>query len=269
MKQAKKLPAKSPAKAKKAPVAKKAKAVEVVEVDDEDMDTDEQGEFSEAALEASAAPEPEAASTSAQPTAQKAQHQPKPQHSQQSAHRNDPRSKPTFNDRNNQNVRNDQEHEHKDHDDDNDDDQEHNHNSRQPSNMAPSANDKQNEQTGKISLNLSTQLLNKLKYLARDEGINVESLIQEFLAESVVLRAWEIIERKNAMRGSNQGNQPPQGGGNNRFGGGNNNNNRHRGNNRNNNNNNQRRGGPAPAGNWMEDKAAFLEYVRNQEKRRR
>ena len=136
-----------------------------------------------------------------------------------------------------------------------------------------SINDKQTEQTGKIALNLSSQLLNKLKYLARDEGISVEALIQEFLAESVVLRAWEIIERKSAMRGGNQGNQAPQG--NNRFGGGgNNNNNRHRGsnnNNRNNNNNNQRRGGPAGGGggNWMEDKAAFLEYVRNQEKRRR
>jgi len=248
MKQAKKLPAKSLAKAKKAPAAKKIKAVDASEGDD-DLDNEVLQEVdSVLAVNQQAVRAPISVPGPNQP----ALHQSTP--------KNDPRSNPAHN-----RSQIDQD-DFDDQDEGGNDDNQHNFNSRQNSNIAPANNDKQNEQTGKISLNLSTQLLNKLKYLARDEGINVESLIQEFLAESVVLRAWEIIERKSAMRGGNQGNQAPQG--NNRFGGGNNNNNRHRGNNRNN-NNNQRRGGPAAGGNWMEDKAAFLEYVRNQEKRRR
>ena len=119
--------------------------------------------------------------------------------------------------------------------------------------------------------------------MAREEGIDLPSLVSELLAEGVTLRAWEIIERKSAMRGHSAGGQPQQGNGNQRYG-------NHRGgpNDRHGN----QRGGPNdrhgnsrygyPQGNrrppsggnmannaWMEDKAAFLEYVRNQEKQRR
>jgi predicted HicB family RNase H-like nuclease len=117
---------------------------------------------------------------------------------------------------------------------------------------------------GKVFLTLSQALHTKLLRTAQDEGVSVEALATELLSEGVVLRAWEIIERKGAMRGALVGQQH----GNNNFRPGNNSNNQRHGN-RNNNrpNNNNRR--PAPNNNWMEDKAAFLEYVRNQEKRRR
>lgn len=140
-----------------------------------------------------------------------------------------------------------------------------------------------------LSLRLSHQLYCKLQRMAQDEGLDLETLSQELLTEGVTLRAWEIIERKSAMRGgfapsgapgrgynnanSSHGNQQSNG---NRPGG-------HRSHGQNNYGASQhaysqggygqgsgRRPGPGTANNaWMEDKAAFLEYVRNQEKRRR
>ncbi len=125
-----------------------------------------------------------------------------------------------------------------------------------------------------LRLRLSQSLIKKLKDQAADEGISLEEFVGELLAESVVLRAWEIVERKNAMKGPSH-----QGAGNQRQGHGN-----HQGGNRNNqgggNRNNQ--GGGNQGGNKghrgmshvryqtiMDDKATFLEYVRNQEKMRR
>lgn len=132
-----------------------------------------------------------------------------------------------------------------------------------------------------LSLKLTQALHNKLQNMARDEGVTMEQLVQELLAEGATLRAWEIIERKTAMRGSGQ----PQGNGRPFNGNGYGNNGQRQHGNHHNNGNRQGgnhghsqggRGGPnqnnRPArGNnaWMEDKAAFLEYVRNQEKRRR
>lgn len=120
---------------------------------------------------------------------------------------------------------------------------------------------------GPFEVTLTRALKSKLANMARDEGVDLEQLVQELLAESVTLRAWEIIERKNAMRGASDGssqqgagrpfqpNGPRRPGGNSYAG-------------------QQQQGGrrPPPGGignAWMEDKAAFLEYVRNQEKRRR
>ena len=124
-----------------------------------------------------------------------------------------------------------------------------------------------------LTLTLSKALVSKLRRSAKEEGVDIETLGAELLAEGVVLRAWEIIERKSAMRGGNstqsqQGNshRGSHSGGN--HGGGNHsggNSRRGRGNSSSGNNN--RRPGNNNA--WMEDKAAFLEYVRNQEKRRR
>ena len=130
-----------------------------------------------------------------------------------------------------------------------------------------------------LRVRLSESLVKKLKEQAADEGISLEEFISELLAESVVLRAWEIVERKNAMKGpSGQG---PTGGGRNNY------NNQNQGNK----GNNQRGGGGggsssgSGAGNQgnkghrgmsqvryqsiMDDKATFLEYVRSQEKPRR
>ena len=139
-----------------------------------------------------------------------------------------------------------------------------------------------------LNLKLSAALHLKLRHQAQDEGISIESLIQEMLAESVVLRAWEIVERKNAMRGTGTSmgqNQPHSHGNTNRGNYGGNqqvngntkhsrphygansgqgsygNSGRHGG--------YQSQQGRPPNNAWMEDKAAFLEYVRNQEKRGR
>ncbi len=116
-----------------------------------------------------------------------------------------------------------------------------------------------------LALELSQQLLGKLRHSAQEEGVSVEQLASELLAEGVVLRAWEIIERKSAMRGSQGGHpQGPQGNTQRRGPG-------QYGNNANNARGPQQGGGGnrRPNTNWMEDKAAFLEYVRNQEKRGR
>lgn len=137
-----------------------------------------------------------------------------------------------------------------------------------------------------LSLHLSAALHSRLRHQAQDEGISVEALALEMLAESVVLRAWEIVERKSAMRGLSPGpggNQPqgsyhrggygnqPQANGNTKHprpqygasSGQNQHSNGHRAQSYN--------GGHGRHQNnaWMEDKAAFLEYVRNQEKRGR
>lgn len=139
-----------------------------------------------------------------------------------------------------------------------------------------------------LSLQLSAALHYKLQHQAKDEGISVEALAQEMLAESVVLRAWEIAERKNAMRGPHshagsggpnygrEGQQRPPYGANGQANG----NTRHpRGYERPSSaspelTHHQTRpttgpGQRRPNNAWMEDKAAFLEYVRNQEKRTR
>jgi hypothetical protein len=121
-----------------------------------------------------------------------------------------------------------------------------------------------------LIVNLSHSLLRKLKEQALDEGISLEEFVTELLSEGVVLRAWEIVERKNQMKGHN----PSAGSG---MGG----NNRHSMPNGNqsgnsNRNGNQRGGNKGHRGmshmryqTIMEDKATFLEYVRNQERTRR
>ena len=100
--------------------------------------------------------------------------------------------------------------------------------------------------------------------------MSLEDFVQELLSESVTLRAWEILERKQHMKGPTPGNS-------------------HSHNRRQVNGNTQSyatsanrgknaggRGGYAGKKgqnhqryqNIMDDKAAFLEYVRNQEKGR-
>ena len=141
-----------------------------------------------------------------------------------------------------------------------------------------------------LTVKISRQLHSKLARSAQDEGVSLEALVQELLAEGATLRAWEIIERKHAMRGSANTQAPAPMGGNRNFNGNyGNGNSRHAGGNRaggnsgnvgnggnssrhspGHNNNRGPSSGRVPTNNaWMEDKAAFLEYVRNQEKRRR
>jgi|GEM_PF-1490188 hypothetical protein len=118
-----------------------------------------------------------------------------------------------------------------------------------------------------LKVRLSRSLIRKLREQAADEGITFEEFVTELLSESVVLRAWEIVERKNQMKG---GNAPALGQnrshGNSNSAGGNNNSNNNRG----------HRGHKGQRGmshmryqSIMEDKGAFLEYVRSQERNRR
>lgn len=115
-----------------------------------------------------------------------------------------------------------------------------------------------------IKVKLSEALYRKLNQQAQEESLAIEELVRELLAESVVLRAWEIIERKNQMRGGSSNN--PQTG---RPQNSNHNNNNH------NRGNNHRKGGHRGGmsqmryNSIMDDKASFLEYVRNQERTRR
>lgn len=117
-----------------------------------------------------------------------------------------------------------------------------------------------------LKLKLSRSLMKKLHQQAEDEGLSIEDFVSELLAESVVLRAWEIVERKNQMRqpsgNSVQSNQRSQNMGNS---GSNHGNNSGRGGNR------RHRGGMSHGRyqSIMDDKATFLEYVRNQERSRR
>lgn len=106
-----------------------------------------------------------------------------------------------------------------------------------------------------FSLPLSKTLARKVQQKAADEGVTPEELLCELIAEGLVLRAWEIMERKSTMRGGRQ-----QGSGNfNQKGGGRYRDQKGR---RNFNKGNRTERGTA----LLEDRAAFLEYVRNQEK---
>ncbi len=60
-----------------------------------------------------------------------------------------------------------------------------------------SVEDKTESHTLKVSL--SESLFRKLQYKAQGEGVSLEELARELLAEGVVLRAWEIVERNKAM----------------------------------------------------------------------
>jgi hypothetical protein len=148
-------------------------------------------------------------------------------------------------------------------------------------NYTPTAHASADSNTGTSMLNLevSKSLRKRLEMSARDEGVSVEDLVSELLAEGLVLRAWEIVERKSAMRGGGsspqQIHQQQQRQGNVRHGGG------HQGGHGGNHGGHKQGGGNKHGGgrmnkrhaahaaslNLMEDKAAFLEYVRNQERK--
>lgn len=137
--------------------------------------------------------------------------------------------------------------------------------------------------TSGLNLQVSKTLKKRLEQSAREEGVSVDDLASELLAEGLVLRAWEIVERKSAMRGGGspqQQQQQQQRQGNVRQGhsnkpsgyqgqGGGNNASRHGGGGGGGGRMNKRHAAHATSLNVMEDKAAFLEYVRNQERKNR
>ncbi len=115
------------------------------------------------------------------------------------------------------------------------------------------------ESLGTVELKLSKSLHRKLIKQSYDEGVSVEEFISELLSEGVVLRAWEIVERKNAMRGSQSGNSN------------NSNNNRSKGQGGNS-KGYKNKGHRMSHGRYqsiMDDSSNFIEYVRNQERGRR
>ncbi len=137
--------------------------------------------------------------------------------------------------------------------------------------ILPKANNSKTEVESEVlHIKLSRSLIRKIKEQAADEGISMEEFVTELLAEGVVLRAWEIVERKNQMKGSGGGpSMGSRGNGNNVAGsnsGANNNNNNNRGGNR---GKGQRGMNPMRYQAIMEDKASFLEYVRSQERKGR
>jgi hypothetical protein len=130
-----------------------------------------------------------------------------------------------------------------------------------------------------LTIRISKALHRKLRDNAREEGVTIDEMISELLAEGVVLRAFEIVERKHTMRGGNhQQHRNPQHGnvnGNVAHGNTQQGNQQHRnqfpqGGNRQAQKKLQRQARQhANAMDLLQDKAAFLEYVRNQEKKRR
>ena len=114
-----------------------------------------------------------------------------------------------------------------------------------------------------LEIKISGSLYRKLKELSRSEGLTVDELANELVTEGCVVRAWELIERKAAMKG-NSGNSTHNGPspGNGRNNPGFNNNNKQ-------NYNPKSKQGRSNYNKIMEDPAHFLEYVRNQEKRQR
>jgi hypothetical protein len=119
-----------------------------------------------------------------------------------------------------------------------------------------------------ITVRPSDSLFKKLKEQAEEEGLGLEEYCMELLAEAAVVRAWELVERKLTMRGGNAGggNQQQQHRNNqNRHGNHGNNNNRR--DNKGGGHNNRRGMSHSRYQNIMDDKATFLEYVRNQERK--
>jgi hypothetical protein len=131
--------------------------------------------------------------------------------------------------------------------------------------------------SSQLTLKLSQSLMRKLQHKAQVEGVSVEDLAGELISEGVMLRAWEIMEKKTAMRGVPQGGGVPQNFRNNnnnnqqqqpRFGFRNQNNfSRNRSNQNSNQENGSQGGGRQGYRNIMEDNANFMEYVRSQEKK--
>jgi hypothetical protein len=72
-------------------------------------------------------------------------------------------------------------------------------------------NDTDTDQSAKeLTVRLSRSLYGKLLESAHDEGIGVEELAKEILAEGVSLRIWDILERRSRTREGEMLRQQPQ-----------------------------------------------------------
>ena len=133
----------------------------------------------------------------------------------------------------------------------------------------------QNTDAKEFVVRISQSLRRKISRQAHDEGLSTEEFVAELLAEGVVVRAWEIVERKNQMRGLPSNPQTSNRGSNNSNNSNNSNSNSNSNSNQYGRNQNNRkpnhRGGMSHTRyqSIMDDKATFLEYVRQQERNRR
>lgn len=121
-----------------------------------------------------------------------------------------------------------------------------------------------------VAVKLSKALKSRLVYKAESEGLTVSEFCEELLAEGMVLRAWEIMERKATLK-QDSGNGTNRPNSNNRHHNNNQNfkhkNNSNQNNNRRPHNNNLRHNKNQSNFNnkMMDDKATFMEYLRKQE----
>ena len=130
-------------------------------------------------------------------------------------------------------------------------------------------NESHSKESSVLRIPLSQSLFRKIKTQSEEEGISINDFVKELLAEGVVLRAWEIVEKKGQMRNP-QGTAPAGSGNHRNSNNGNNKGSSGNGTQRNNGRHKGHRG--MSHGRYqsiMDDKATFLEYVRNQEKNRR
>lgn len=124
----------------------------------------------------------------------------------------------------------------------------------------------------KLELTVTSTLYRKLHEKSKKEGVTIDELASELLAEGLVLRAWEIMERKITMKSNSNSNSSSRNIRQN-YRNHNHNSNRYRPNNntqfqgksKNNPTQGQRR---HKYGNQdIDDNANFIEYVRSQEKK--
>lgn len=143
----------------------------------------------------------------------------------------------------------------------------------------PTMQDSYKEELHGFHIKLSKSLFNALCAKSKEEGVSAQEFALELISEGLTLRAWEIMERKQAMKHGKPG---PNNGGtasytnNNRQNGkggfrqGNNNFSRGRnGYNKFSNNPSNHGGRQNNFKNIIDDNASFIDYVRKQEKKNR
>jgi len=124
--------------------------------------------------------------------------------------------------------------------------------------------DQTEEERDTMSISLSKSLIKKLYSISKNEGVHPNDLARELIAEGLVLRVWEIFERDQTMRHhvNNQNHRNSY----------QNNGNRHFNKSQENHRKKSFSSNRSNRSNYntiMEDKGAFLEYVRSQERKTR
>ncbi len=115
------------------------------------------------------------------------------------------------------------------------------------------------EKETSLTLKMSQALKKRLIEKSHDEGISVEAFAAELLTEGLISRIWELRDKRPGPQQGHQGHQGHYQGSNQRH-----NDRQHHGNKP-----PHRRGGRDQYFNIMDDKASFIDYVRNLDKKKR